>query len=108
VPNGIGSEGSIRGCGAAHGATKALHTALGAALATTQAILISTHKHCVSLPMDDCPSTDDEKDAADPERPVRRMRARELRIVQGLDAICAVPYGLVDVVSWDGFWDAHL
>lgn len=93
---------------AAQDASEALRTALAAALVTTQAILISTHEYCASLPADDCPPTDDEKDAADPERPVQRMRARELRIVQGLDVIRAVPDGLVDVVQWDGFWDvAH-
>jgi len=91
---------------AAHTA-EALHTALEAALSTTQAILISTHEHCASLPVDDCPPTDDEEDAADPERRVRRMRARELRIVHGLDVILAPPDGLVNVVPWDDFWVAH-
>ena len=36
---------------------------------------------------------------------MRRMRARELRIVQGLDVIRAPPAGN-DVVRWAGFWGA--
>jgi pyridoxine kinase len=110
VPNSTKPKESTSGSRplAAQSATEALHTALAAALATTQAILISTHEYCASLPTDDCPPTDDENDAADPERRVRRMRARELRIVQGLDVIRAIPDGLVDVVQWNGFWGAHL
>lgn len=108
-PNDTQSKGPTVGSrpGAPRDATKAMRTALGAALATTQAILISTHEHCMSLPLDDCPPTDDEEDEADPERRVRRMRARELRIVQSLDVVRAIPDDLVDVVQWDGFWDVH-
>jgi len=99
----LDNVGSRSDAEAAHTA-EGLHTALKAALCTTQAVLISTHEHSASLPGHDCPPTDDEKDTADPERRVRRMRARELRIVHGLDVIRAPPDGLVDVVTWDDFW----
>ncbi|KAF8315339.1 Ribokinase-like protein [Clavulina sp. PMI_390] len=83
----------------------ALGIAVENALATTQAILLSTHAHSASL--DGCSSTDDEKDTAEPNRRVRRMRGRELRIVQGLDAIRSPPAGLVSVVSWPSFWQGQ-
>lgn len=84
--------------------SNALLTAVEVALATTQAILLSTHKYSASS--GDCPTTDDEKDAAEPDRRVRRMRARELRIVQGMDVIQTPPRELVAVLPWKGFWSA--
>lgn len=82
---------------------EALRSATRAALATTEAILAATDAYCATLPAGECPGTDDEADAVDPERRVRRMRARELRIVQGQDVIRAPPAGN-DVVRWTGFW----
>lgn len=84
-------------------AAPALLGAVSAALATTQAILLATHEHS-ALQGTDCPPTDDELDEAEPDRRVRRMRARELRIVQGIDVIRAPPRGLVAVESWGAFW----
>jgi pyridoxine kinase len=78
-------------------------TATALALATTQAVLLATNGYCESLPAEECPPTDDEKDGAEPERRVRRMRARELRIVQSLGAILTPPKTMRMEV-WDSFW----
>lgn len=83
---------------------EALRVAVRAALATTEALLEATNAHCKALPEEECPATDDEKDGVDPERRVRRMRARELRIVQGLDVIRCPPDNVGIVTRWDGFW----
>lgn len=85
------------------GAAEALRVAVRAALATTGALMAATDAHCRSLSEDECPATDEEKDGEDPERRVRRMRARELRIVQGLEVIRNAPAG-VTVGQWEGFW----
>lgn len=84
---------------------EALRVAVRAALATTEALLEATNAHCKTLPEEECPATDDEKDGVDPERRVRRMRARELRIVQGLDVIRCPPDNVGLVTRWDGFWN---
>lgn len=81
----------------------ALLAAVEGALATTQAILISTHEHSASTDID-CPPTDDEQDEVEPDRRVRRMRARELRIVQGMEVIRTPPRALVAVRPWATFW----
>ncbi|KZP28640.1 Ribokinase-like protein [Athelia psychrophila] len=52
------------------------------ALTKTHAVLTSTYRHTLTLPEEDREQTDTEKDAADPARRRRRMRGRELRLVQ--------------------------
>ncbi|KAJ7493326.1 Ribokinase-like protein [Mycena galericulata] len=77
------------------------------ALAKTHAMLRLTHEYAETLPEDDRQATDDEKDLADPLRKVRRMRGRELRLVQGQDILRGV--GLKDVREmqpWAGFWES--
>ncbi|KAG6829728.1 hypothetical protein H0H92_003687 [Tricholoma furcatifolium] len=76
------------------------------ALATTHHILRLTHLHALTLPPSETVVTDDELDAAEPLRKVRRMRGRELRLVQGQAAIRGEGVDVKPMVHWDGFWDA--
>ncbi len=79
--------------------------AVSLALAKTHAILTLTHEYSKSLPQDEQLPTDDEMDADDAMRRVRRMKGRELRLIQGQDII----RNLKDVeprklVTWTGCW----
>ncbi|KAF7317794.1 Phos-pyr-kin domain-containing protein [Mycena kentingensis (nom. inval.)] len=77
------------------------------ALAKTHAMLRLTYDYSETLPEDDRQPTDDEKDAADPLRKIRRMRGRELRLVQGQDIIRGVgsTSELKEMQPWTTFWD---
>jgi pyridoxine kinase len=84
----------------------AVSRAASQALTKTHAILRLTHAHAERLPEDERQPTDDEKDRTDPLRKTRRMRGRELRLVQGQDILRGI--GLSDVremQAWSGFWD---
>ncbi|KAJ7132204.1 Ribokinase-like protein [Mycena epipterygia] len=77
------------------------------ALTKTHAMLRLTHEYSETLPEEDRQATDDEKDRADPLRKVRRMRGRELRLVQGQDILRGI--GLKDIREmepWTGFWES--
>jgi pyridoxine kinase len=77
------------------------------ALTKTHAMLRLTYEHSETLPEDERQATDDEKDLADPLRKVRRMRGRELRLVQGQDILRGI--GLKDIREmqpWPAFWAA--
>ncbi|KAG6909800.1 hypothetical protein DXG01_015293 [Tephrocybe rancida] len=76
------------------------------ALATTHHILRLTHAHAVTLPEPERMPTDDEEDKKEPLRKTRRMRGRELRLVQGQAAIRGVGVDVRPMVAWEGFWDA--
>ncbi|KAG8760575.1 putative pyridoxal kinase [Ceratobasidium sp. 423] len=94
--------------------TPPLAQAASRALHTTHAVLRRTQKHALALAAQssDDPSssnayTDDELDAKEPLRRVRRMRTRELRIIQSRDDImaCATENGRVETMRpWKGFW----
>jgi pyridoxine kinase len=64
-----------------------LPDAVGKALTKTHAIVQLTHAYAQTLEEADRTSTDDELDRKDPMRVVRRMRGRELRLIQGQDII---------------------
>ncbi|KAF7309513.1 Phos-pyr-kin domain-containing protein [Mycena indigotica] len=84
-----------------------LARAVSQALTKTHAMLRLTYEHSETLPEEDRQPTDDEKDAADPLRKIRRMRGRELRLVQGQELLRGV--GLSDIkemVPWTEFWDS--
>ena len=84
-----------------------LAVAVAHALSKTHAILTLTHEHALGLPEEDRLPTDEEHDAREPERKVRRMRGRELRLIQGQDIIRgAAETEYFRMVPWDGFWDA--
>jgi pyridoxine kinase len=65
----------------------ALSIATSLALTKTHAILSLTYQHVQNLPEQDRTITDDELDSLDPTRKIRRMKGRELRIIQGQDLL---------------------
>ncbi|KAJ4476119.1 hypothetical protein C8R41DRAFT_964757 [Lentinula lateritia] len=64
-----------------------LSEAVSQALTKTHAVLCKTFEYSEQLPEEERLVTDDEKDAVEPIRKVRRMRGRELRLVQSIDII---------------------
>lgn len=85
------------------GASTAISRAVAQAIAKTHAILSLTHEHSLGLPEDERLPTDEELDAREPDRVVRRMKGRELRLIQGQDIIRHT--GVQDMDVWSGFWD---
>lgn len=96
-----------------------LSAAASRALHTTHSILYRTHKHALAVAskLSDSPSstpntyTDDELDAQEPLRRVKRMRMRELRIIQSRDDILAPAegkYPVEEMRPWKGFWDTWI
>lgn len=82
-----------------------LSTAASLALSKTHAMLSFTQAHFMCLPAEERQATDDEADKAEPDRVVRRMRTRELRIVQGAGIIRGEDLGrTVEMKRWDAFW----
>lgn len=80
-----------------------LPDAVGKALTKTHAIVQLTKAHAQTLEEADRTSTDDELDEKDPMRLVRRMRGRELRLIQGQDIIRGD--GLRrEMRAWETFW----
>jgi pyridoxine kinase len=75
------------------------------ALAKTHAVLRITHEYSEALPEQERQLTDDEKDMIEPLRKTRRMRGRELRLIQGQDIIRGVQATDVRRLQhWTGFW----
>ncbi|KAG5337593.1 hypothetical protein C0989_009221 [Termitomyces sp. Mn162] len=85
--------------------TTSIARAAAYALATTHHILCLTHAHATTLPEHERLSTDDEADVVEPLRKTRRMRGRELRVIQGQAAIRGVGVDVKPLVLWDRFWD---
>lgn len=86
----------------------ALSSAVAHALIKTHAILHLTHTYALSLPESERQPTDDELDQKDQDRKVRRMKGRELRLVQGQDIIrgtVTVEHTGKVMDPWLGFWD---
>jgi len=82
-----------------------LTRAVSLALTKTHAILRLTEKHASSLPPDERTTTDDELDKKDPERRIRRMRGRELRLVQGRKILTGEAMGEPRLLrEWEDFW----
>ncbi|THG94539.1 hypothetical protein EW026_g6953 [Hermanssonia centrifuga] len=82
-----------------------LSRAVSQALTKTHAILSLTHEYAAALPEEDRQPTDEELDVKEPERLVRRMKGRELKLVQGQDIIrneAAVDHKNMD--WWVKFW----
>lgn len=77
------------------------------ALTKTHAILQLTHNYASSLPAEDRTTTDEELDANQPERKIRRMKGRELRLIQGQDILRGTKDAMGEVRkmhAWEGFW----
>ncbi|KAL6297847.1 Ribokinase-like protein [Sparassis latifolia] len=90
------------------GAETPLSHAVSRALTKTHAILMLTDEHAQHLPEDERLPTDDELDAREPDRKIRRMRGRELRLIQGQDIL----RGATDLeprrmVPWTTFWEGQ-
>jgi pyridoxine kinase len=82
-----------------------LPRAVSLALTKTYAILRLTEEYASSLPPEDRTTTDNELDEADPERRIRRMRGRELRLVQGRRILSGEAMGELRLLrEWDNFW----
>lgn len=92
------TQGASGGSHLAHAAAQALEK--------THAILELTDAHAAALPEEDRLPTDEELDAREPERKVRRMKGRELRLVQGQDIIRSAALADAKMSSWEGFWEA--
>jgi pyridoxine kinase len=85
-----------------------LSFAAAAALHKTYSILEFTSAFAAQLPPEERTTTDDERDAAEPVRKLKRMRGRELRLVQGQHILreeWREGQGK-DLKFWDGFWDS--
>ncbi|KAF5386344.1 hypothetical protein D9757_006680 [Collybiopsis confluens] len=91
-----------------------LTNAVSQALSKTHFILLRTFSHSQSLPEEERQITDDEKDRKDPMRKIKRMRGRELRLVQSIDVIRGDRGGEEgegkhhhhrDMLPWTGFWE---
>lgn len=82
-----------------------LSDAASQALAKTHTLLQLTHEQAMSLPEEERQPTDDELDANNPLRKTRRMRGRELALIQGQEIIRG---GVLDdtqpLVQWEEFW----
>jgi pyridoxine kinase len=82
-----------------------LPRAVSLALTKTHTILRLTEKHASSLPSEERTTTDDEMDKKDPERLIRRMRGRELRLVQGRKVLTGEAMGEMRLLQeWGDFW----
>lgn len=84
-----------------------LSYATSMALTKTHAVLESTYQYTLTLPEDERQPTDVEKDAADPVRKLKRMRGRELRLVQaeGQQIIRAIDnIDIRRMKPWIDFW----
>jgi pyridoxine kinase len=84
-----------------------LSRAVSMAVTKTHAIMQLTYEYNRSLPEEERPETDDEKDSADPVRRIRRARGRELRIIQGRDIISAFNQDARRMTVWQSFWDEN-
>ncbi|KAJ8518081.1 hypothetical protein ONZ45_g4815 [Pleurotus djamor] len=82
---------------------KALAISASLALSKTHAILTRTHEYALTLPEEDQQASDEEKDRADLLRKTRRMKGRELRIIQSIDIIQGSG-GSTALPEWEGFW----
>jgi pyridoxine kinase len=82
-----------------------LPRAVSLALTKTHAVLCLTAMHASLLPPDERTTTDDELDQKDPERLIRRMRGRELRLVQSRKILSGEAMGeLRWLKKWADFW----
>lgn len=80
-----------------------LPDAVGKALSKTHCIVQLTNDHAQGLDEADRTTTDDELDKKDPMRLVRRMRGRELRLIQGQNIIRGKGSSR-EMKAWERFW----
>jgi pyridoxine kinase len=80
-----------------------LPDAVGKALSKTHCMVQLTQAHVQNLDEADRTTTDDELDKKDPMRLVRRMRGRELRLIQGQSIIRGEGLSR-QMKAWERFW----
>ncbi|EIW75151.1 bud site selection protein 16 [Coniophora puteana RWD-64-598 SS2] len=86
-------------------AQTALSRATSAALAKTHALLALTDEYTRLLPEDERIPTDEERDKVDPVPKFRRMRGRELRLIQGQHIFRQTELRPDEQMQeWAGFW----
>ncbi|CAL1714038.1 unnamed protein product [Somion occarium] len=84
-----------------------LPIAASEALSKTHAMLALTQEYSMSLPEDERLPTDEEIDEQEPSRKIRRMKGRELRLIQGQDIIRGTrPIEHRKMELWTGFWSS--
>ena len=86
-----------------------LSYATSMALTKTHGVLKSTYEYTLTLPEDERQPSDDDKDVAEPIRKLKRMRGRELRLVQPEGQSIIRGVGSVDTYRmnpWLEFWNA--
>ena len=86
-----------------------LSQAVYKACRTTHGILWRTHLYSMSLPAEERTASDEELDTKDPERKVRRMKGRELRLIQEQNLITdhyidVAEQGVEENEEWTDFW----
>lgn len=82
-----------------------LSTAVSQAVSKTHAMLSLTHEAALALPEDERQTTDEELDVREPLRKIRRMRGRELRLIQGQDIIRGTQtIKRIQLQPWTEFW----
>lgn len=95
---------AVNGVGKSAKHTPIAH-AVSHALSKTHAILSLTHEYAAVLPEEERAPTDEELDKKEPMRKIRRMRGRELRLVQGQDIIRSWVLDEERKMDlWEGFW----
>lgn len=84
-----------------------LSRAASQAVSQTHAILSLTHEASMALPEDERQVTDEELDTREPMRKIKRMRGRELRLIQGQGIIRGTqPIEYRRLEPWTDFWAA--
>ncbi|KAH6915743.1 bud site selection protein 16 [Coprinopsis sp. MPI-PUGE-AT-0042] len=87
--------------------TTSLSVAASAALSKTHTLLQLTHELASKLPSEERLPSDDELDRIDPLRKTRRMRGRELALIQGQDIIRGQGLDNTPPLKlWSNFWDS--
>ncbi|THU94915.1 bud site selection protein 16 [Dendrothele bispora CBS 962.96] len=83
-----------------------LSHAVSCALTKTHAVLTATHEFSEKLPLEERLPTDDEEDKVEPMRKIRRMKGRELRLIQSMDIFTKKENGdLRHMEPWTSFWE---
>ncbi|KAI0832040.1 Ribokinase-like protein [Trametes gibbosa] len=89
----------------ASGEESPLSRAASQAVSQTHAILSLTHEAASALPEEERQATDEELDLREPMRKIKRMRGRELRLIQGQDIIRGIqPIEYRHLEPWTEFW----
>ncbi|KAJ2911951.1 hypothetical protein MD484_g8465, partial [Candolleomyces efflorescens] len=87
----------------------ALSEAASQALAKTHTLLQVTHEQSMRLPVEERQPSDDELDGADPLRKTRRMRGRELALIQGQNIIRGADLDdTLPLKQWGTFWSQEV